>query len=349
VSRRLFLTLIASAAFALTASSLSQTTSCTCSSRPATPQPSAPPPQGSPADPGHKKNPVHPPPPVSVNVNLSTADDTKDSCNAGKEQTKLGAARFEEDGGRLDKAGEKYDHLLDSCDLATRKVATERSKIIRSQLNSWWWQFGDPHPIFRWIPLYPARCLYVILILTALLLLSRILFLWFRVAIILIFKRPFDGKATIISPTDLSKDAPVALFAASLATNARLARELLSGDRRHFQVRSINLLSVPSGLATSTFANLPEVKGVNLGGTFQALFNLARYFTWRVETDLVYFPPPDDNADPARMAATSTLRWAWTSEPPITVACNVKNAQDVDELAFAIAARLLGRSYFVTS
>jgi hypothetical protein len=261
----------------------------------------------------------------------------------------LGGADYEREGGHLAKAAKRYDALLSSCHSGTKEKAQHWSKITHAQINSWWWQFGENHPVFRWVPLYPLRCLLVLLFLVALLLLSPFFLSVLPEVYASLFQPPFAGAATIIRPTALSKDAPVTLFAASLQSNSRLARELLSGDRRHFQVRSTNLLSVPSGVASTAFKGLPKISGVDAVGTFTALSNLFRYLTtWRVETDLAYFPSTENASEPARMEATSTLRWAWLSEPPITVAREVRNAQDVDALAFAVAARILGR-YFVST
>ena len=51
-------------------------------------------------------------------------------------------------------------------------------------------------------------------------------------------------------------------------------------------------------------------------------------------------------AQPARMLAIATLRWAWFADSPVRLILNVRDAQDVEDLAFAVAARILGR-YFV--
>jgi hypothetical protein len=176
-------------------------------------------------------------------------------------------------------------------------------------------------------------------------------FFFLRKGLQYVFMPTFLGQAVIITPNDLGVKSQGALFAASLQHNARLTRQLMSGDRKHLQVRSTNLLSVPSELAANTFKDLPEVKGVNLGGIFQFLLNIGRYFGWRVETHLAFFPASEATnralAQPARMLAIATLRWAWFADTPVRVMCNVKDAQDVDDLAFAVAARILGR-YFVS-
>jgi hypothetical protein len=47
------------------------------------------------------------------------------------------------------------------------------------------------------------------------------------------------------------------------------------------------------------------------------------------------------------MLAIATLRWAWFADRPVRVLRDVRDAQDVEDLAFAVAARILGR-YFVS-
>jgi hypothetical protein len=77
-----------------------------------------------------------------------------------------------------------------------------------------------------------------------------------------LFMPTFLGQAVIVTPNDLGIKSQGTLFAAALQHNARLARQLMSGDRDHLQVRSTNLLSVPSELAANTFKDLPEVKPI---------------------------------------------------------------------------------------
>ena len=256
----------------------------------------------------------------------------------------------------IELASSKYDEAMRKCDVEKdRARATEEYSRLTRLKASWWYTAGTYFPPVRWAYIHPFRCLLVVILLVIAfspkILPKGGVVYWSRRALQAIFMPTFLGQAVIITPTDLGMKSQAALFAAALQYNSRLARRLVSGDRNHLQVRSTNLLSIPSEFAASTFKDIPEIKGVNVGSVLQLLLNLGRYFGWRVETQLAFFPATKktDGAAgrPARMLAVATLRWAWFADAPVRVICEVKDAQDVDDLAFAVAARILGR-YFVS-
>jgi hypothetical protein len=291
---------------------------------------------------------------INVDINLGTpaaasADKTPTYptplCTAALTEAEAAERNWD-----LEFAMAKYSEAMRNCSGLDLKLARDGYRHADHRKGAWWYQAGESFAPVRWLFIYPWRCLLVIILLV-IALSPRILpqggaLYWSRTGLQKMFMPKFVGQATIIAPNDLGKGCQVALFATALQYNAGLARQLMSGDRDHFQVRSINLLSMPSGLASTIFKDLPEVKGVNLGGIAQMIMNLGRYFGWRVETHLAFFPAPKNSAESDRMRALATLRWAWFSDTPIHVERQVKNVQDVDDLAFAVASRILGR-YFV--
>ena len=368
---------------------LAQAPACTCSSKPnasqtknppnpppaQTPNRSSPPskdqkPPDTPPQSGAGQNPhadrKGPPartPSTEINVNVALGTASPDGQKSGhtheEPSGKCAAALTEaEDAEKvwdLDFAYAKYAEAIEFCKGADQTHAIDRHNQLAHVKGTWWYAVGKSFPPLLWPFLHPWACIAAIVVLIIILsprILPRGGFLyWLRWGMQSLFMPKFLGQATIITPNDLGKEPQVALFATALQYNARLARQLISGDREHLQVRSTTLLSVPSGLAASTFKDIPEIRGVNLGGIVQFLLNLGRYFGWRVETHLAFFPAPKSTAggapQSARMLAVATLRWAWFADSPIRVVCNVKDAQDVDDLAFAVAARVLGR-YFVS-
>jgi hypothetical protein len=295
-------------------------------------------------------------PTISVDINLGgssdkNAEESKPAALSpcAAELTEGKAAERVWD---LETATRKYSEAMRSCNGKDQEFAVSRFDHLRDLMGTWWYTAGSYVPPIRWLFVHPLQCLLALFLLVVALS-PKILpqggaLFWSRRAVQSVFMPKFLGQAIIIAPNDLGQGTQVALFAIALQYNAQLARQLMSGDRDHFQVRSTNLLSMPSELASSTFKDLPEVKGVNLGGIALILLNVGRYFGWRVETHLAYFPAPKDSPGQwARMLAVATLRWAWFSDAPIRVECNVRDSQDVDDLAFAIAARILGR-YFVS-
>jgi hypothetical protein len=279
------------------------------------------------------------------------APSPKADCHPDKENYLLAGAKDKFDDGDFDGASVDYRELIKSCDDKTKDAAITGYALSRQKQNTWWWKLGKSHPWIRFPFLYPILFLVLCLLLIALLFalsdrsLVRVSLSWCRRILQWIFMPPFLGQATIIAPVDLGKDTQASLFAASLASNSRLARELMSGDQVHLQVRSSNLLSIPSAVGRSIFEDLPEVGGVKLGSIAQFVFGAGQYLGWRVETQLAFYPSTVAG-ESCRMLAVSTLRWAWFSEEPIRIERDVHDAQDVDDIAFAIAARILGR-YFV--
>lgn len=306
-----------------------------------------------------RKNPGPPPPPPrphpsTFNLNVefgNPSQSAKEGCHPETEHSSLADAKDKFDDGNFDQAVDQYQKLIKSCDDKTRDAAIAGYALSRQKQNTWWWQKGKSHPWLLWPFLYPILFLILCMILVGLLfalsdrLLVRVPLSWGRRLLQWIFMPPFLGQATIIAPVDLGKEAQASLFAASLQSNARLARELMSGDQVHLQVRSSNLLSIPSAVGRTIFEDLPEVGGVKLGSIAQFLLGAGQYLGWRVETQLAFYPSAVAG-ESCRMLAVSTLRWAWFSDDPIRIERDVRDAQDVDDIAFAVAARILGR-YFV--
>jgi hypothetical protein len=317
-------------------------------------------------------------PAVNVNLEVDNSSHPTGGCIVANERERLAAADDFYSQGELEQAFGNYGKLLGSCDDKTKKAASEGYELSRKKKGEWWWrltsyvrsaglqaflpqirdtlkwwihQIGDPAwwcRVLRWPFLQPY---YYPILLFGLLIIGLshkpsprygILFIapWLLRKI---FMPKFTGQATIVLPADLGKEAQVALFASSLQSNAALARSLLSGDQNHLQVRPSTYFSVSSDFAKNTFNELPELGGVKLAGFFQMILGVGRYFSWRIETDLAFFPSAAGQA--SRMNAVCTPRWGWHSEDPISCELDVADAQDVDELAFAIAARILARHY----
>jgi hypothetical protein len=376
VSRRIYFVLAVafglSCAMPASAQESSQSPACSCTPKPAVTKPpnsSKPPtrPCGCPVTTRSSIQPQCPAvtPTIGVSIDLGNSSSSAAKQNSPVAPTEL--LRSNECDTALAKAGAaekiwdidaaiaKYGDAISTCKLADRDRAVKEYYRLYAIKGSWWYEAGEYFPPVRLAFLYPAR-----FILATLLLLFFIATLSPRVlprggvlyrmrnGLQYLFMPTFLGQAVIVTPNDLGIKSQGTLFAAALQHNARLARQLMSGDRDHLQVRSTNLLSVPSELAANTFKDLPEVKGVKIGGIFQFLLNLGRYFGWRVETDLAFFPgTAGDQARPAQMLAIATLRWAWFADRPVRVLRDVRDAQDVEDLAFAVAARILGR-YFVS-
>jgi hypothetical protein len=296
----------------------------------------------------------------AIRVSAEDTDDVKptpiwfstlDQKAATDGDDKLVEARAEQRDGHWDTAGELYRKALTSSDSRTRESATEGFERARSVTRTWWWRWGKYFPPFRWWHIHRRATAWALFVLIVLLLSPRfrgtgILGLLGRVMRWLFMPR-FRGQAQVIAPTSLAEPSPATLFAAQIPLAALDVRRRWDQAGLKFLSGATTLLSLPSAVADSVAQNFPDVYKINVGKYLAFVFVLARYFTWRVESQLAYCPDPAATpggiAGPAgRMRAFATLRWGWFTWTTFQVAPKSTGPLDCEKAAYAIAARVLG-------
>jgi hypothetical protein len=282
-------------------------------------------------------------------------------CNPLHEQTKLAQARYEFNDLHLDKASDHYLDLLKSCDPDTRTQAAAGFNATHDRMSTWWWQEGRYFPPFRWYHVHYPRFWWALLCCGITIL---VVSPFFYLTDLKLFHGPMDHlavvlrklrkrllldqlpRAYIMTPSKLTEQSEAALFGGMLESSSEEVRRVLLRAGSGLQVRATALLALPSETTSQMVACLPSVKGVDVAGIARFFFFLKRYLGWRVESQIGYCPATkssDGVETPARVVASATLRHAfWVRGGPWPVKRTVLHAYDIDGIAYALAARLMG-------
>jgi len=276
---------------------------------------------------------------------------TLDQKAATDGDDKLVQARAEQRDGHWDTAAGLYAQALGSGDSRTRASAMQGFERARRVTRTWWWRWGKYFPPFRWWHIHRRATVWALVILIVLLISPR-----FRGTGILgllggmvrlVFMPRFRGRAQVITPTCLADGSPVALFAAQIPLSALDVRRRWDRAGLKFLSGGTTLLSLPSAVADQVSQTFPEVYKINVGKYLAFVLVLARYFTWRVESQLAYCPDPATTPGTApgpagRMRAFATLRWGWFTRATFEVTPKAAGPLDCERAAYAIGARVLG-------
>jgi hypothetical protein len=276
---------------------------------------------------------------------------TADQKAATEGDDQLLQARAEELDGHWETAAGLYAKALASGDSRARTSASEGFWRARAVTRTWWWRWGKYFPPFRWWHIHHRATKWALIIIVLLLLSARftgtgILGLVGR-GLRFGFMPRFRGRARVISPASLTTDSPTGLLAAQIPISALDVRRRWERAGVKFLSGGTTLLSLPSAVADQISQNFPDVYNINVGKFVAFLLSLARYFTWRVESQLAYSPnppaTPGGTAGPAgRMRAFATLRWGWFVRTTFQVTPKAAGPLDCERAAYAIAARVLG-------
>ena len=274
---------------------------------------------------------------------------TLDQETAAEGDDKLTEARALELDHDWEGAAAQYKAALTVRDPRVRNSAQVGFESARAVMRAWWWKLGKWFPPFRWWHFYPQPTLIGALVVLLLLLSPRLfrgvgLLGWTAKLLKFIFMPKFRGKARVITPVSLATNSPTALFAAQIPLNALEVRRRWERAGLSFLSGGTTLLSLPSAIADEMVQNFPQVYGVNLGKYLAFVISATRYLTWRVESQLAYYPSPNATQTPpppARMYAFASLRWGWFTQSSFKVSPKAKDALDSDKAAYAVAARIL--------
>jgi len=299
----------------------------------------------------------------SLPQNGAPASSPAKTCDHLEQETKLRGAQFELDNLRLGKAATGFSDLIPSCDDGVRITAALGLKRAQAKMGTWWWLEGRYFPPLRWChhPRFWSATGHTLLIAVVILLILLPFFYWteFRAlqgisessTLILQKLRPVFlvddvPRANIMTPSGLTDPTQAKLFASMLESSSDDVRRVLERAGGGLQVRATALLALPSATTSQLVDNLPKVKGVDVAGFAKFILYLKRYLGWRVESEVGYCPPAkntDGSQSSARIVANASLRHAfWVRGGPWPVQRTVQHDYDIDGVAFAIAARIMG-------
>lgn len=285
------------------------------------------------------------------------------ACDSDEQKAKLRGAQFDFDNLRFPNAASQFSALITSCDQSVRAQAETLFDQANAKMSTWWWIEGRYLPPLRWYhhPGFWEAVGRTLLILGVILV---VLWPFFYLTDLHAFQRvtaPFAvfqqkmrtfflvdrlPRASIMTPFSLTDDTKDHLFSSKLENSSHDVRRVLERAGGGLQVRATALLALPSETTSKLVECLPKVRGVDVAGIAKFLFYLKRYLGWRVESEVGYCPPTkasDGSESPARVVASASLRHAfWVRGGPWPVERPVQHAYDVDGVAFAIAARIMG-------
>lgn len=265
-----------------------------------------------------------------------------------EDRARLLAAKTERQAGRWSAAAEKYlDALTKATDDNSRDEAmkgyTEAAQIVISP----WWRMGRYVPPVWWA--HEHRAGSAGLLVVVLVVLVSPLFITGAPITDRIFGglpeliRPkFSGRATVLATVMLTDGAPAPLFAAQLPYCALEVRRRWQRVGVSFLSGSTTLLSVPGVVADQVATEIPKIKGIDIGAWAKWLLLVAKYFSWRVESQVGFSPDTANTPSEGRMRAYATLRWAWFTYGSYAVAPRAAHDKDFERASYAIAARVLG-------
>jgi hypothetical protein len=285
------------------------------------------------------------------------------ACDPDDEQAKLRGAQFDFNNLRFPNAASTFATLITSCDQSVRATAGSSFDQANAEMSTWWWLEGRYVPPLRWYhhPQFWHAVSRTLLVAVFLLVLLALLFYWTdmlrwvtelisvvprRDQLRTFFLANSLPRANIMMPSELVKDTESKLFASMLESACQDVTRVLERAGGGLQVRAIALLALPSETTSKLVEAMPKVRGVDVAGLVKFILYVKRYFGWRVESEIGYCPATKDSTGaetPARVVAAASLRHVfWVRGGPWPVHRAVQHAYDVDGVAFAIAARIMG-------
>jgi hypothetical protein len=285
------------------------------------------------------------------------------NCDDLEQRTKLQAAEFQLDNLHPGNASDQFLGLVTSCNDGVKAAAVSGFQRANVMQGTWWWLEGRYLPPLRWYH-HPSfkqglrRTLGLVAIFIALSLIT------FYLTDLLAFVSEFLAavsrrhrqrtftilgrlpRASIMTPSELVSDTQTKLFASMLESACVEVSRVLERAGGGLQVRSTALLALPLETTSQLVESMPKVKGVDVAGIVKFVFFLKRYAGWRVESEIGFCPATKNSSgveSPPRLVAYASLRHAfWLRGGPWPVQRMVRHSYDVDGVAFAIAARIMG-------
>jgi len=227
--------------------------------------------------------------------------------------------------------------------------ARENFRYAQTQLHTWWWNWGTYFPPLRWCHAHSKRFHWVMAV--ALLLFISPVFLGGRGLLNRgvngmgwLFRPRFRGRAVVVAPVKLTENAEIGAFAQSLTAAATELRRLLTDP--DLGAKPVTMLALPSALS-GDLQEVPTIKSLNLGSIVKFMVTVARFFGWRLESQLAFSPAlkaeSDRPAVPPRMRVFASIRWGWYVWRSLELEREVWDQYDVDALALAVVARTVDR------
>lgn len=299
------------------------------------------------------------PHPALPPINVPPTDNlhSQPPCDPLQESTRFAAASYELRDLHLDSASDQFLALTRSCDPFVRAAAAERFAATHQEMSKWWWQMGRHFPPFRWYRIHYPRFWWFVAIGLALLLILALPAIAFWIASsdpdlfpqlsTALYGENRPSRTVIMTPNKLTDTTEANLFGSMLQSSSLEVIRVLQRAGAVLQVRSTALLSLPSDTASTLSTSLPTIKSIDINGVVKLLFYLRRYFGWRVESQ-VGFCPSAKSSDakllgPGRIVASAAVRYAWQLKVgPWSVDRQVDDQYDIDAVAFAIGARIMG-------
>jgi hypothetical protein len=280
---------------------------------------------------------------------------TLDQNAASEGDATLAEAHAEAREGSWDNASQKYAEAMKSSDSRVRASASLGYVDARAVTRTWWWQIGKVIPPVRWMIIHPVRTLLVIGALLAFLVLFRPLrWIWMLVLRVLrtLLMSPFRGQALVLTPKKLTETTNAELFASELSHASREVIDVLEWHGVNIFGGTDTLLGLPSQLTQTLIDALPgEIGSVKVSKIAEVLLAIVRYFGWRVESQVGFFPrttaaaPGSAASHSSEVCAFATLRWAWITKEDWRLTRPARDANDMSETAYALAVRILWKNF----
>jgi hypothetical protein len=233
-----------------------------------------------------------------------------------------------------DNAQKLYATAMKSCVPWIALKASNGYVAVRGWSSPWWWSTPILTPIVRGFVRYPwACCIFLGLLLGCL----AWLLLWLRLR-----DRDFSGRARLLLPAKLTDDGLPELFAAAVYQGSQDVDKCLRTAGENYFAGALNLVSAPAADLENLTEKLPEISGVSFGKWVSFMLAVPRYFTWRVETWQGFLKSGNDGQIRVRAllcrAGSIHEKWDFTRA--------AADKYDLEETAFALAARLKGEAIF---
>jgi hypothetical protein len=265
-----------------------------------------------------------------------------------EDKARLLAAETELRAGRWKTAADKYlEALTNASDDGAKQKAAAGYDRAAQVITTPWWRWGTYVPPVWWVHNHPREAgllLFALLVVVV----GPLFFTGAPITDRLFRQLPppirpkFSGRASILAAAMLTDNAPVKLFAAQMPHCAIEVRRRWKRVGVCFLSGATTLLSVPGTLADQIAADIPNIKGMNIGAWAKWLLQVRQYFSWRVESQVGFAPDTAATPSEGRMHAYATLRWAWFTYDSYGVAPRARHALDFERASYAIAARVLG-------
>jgi hypothetical protein len=269
--------------------------------------------------------------PLSPDPPRLCADQTKAEREG---QVVLLQARSAFDDKDWDSAQKLYAEAMKSCVPEIAQKASDGYATARRSSSGWWWSTPILTPIVRGFARFPWACSIALGLLFGCLLW---LLLWLRFR-----DRDFSGRARLLLPAKLTDEGLPELFAAAVYQGSQDVDKCLRTAGENYFAGALNLVSAPAADLENLTEKLPEISGVSFGKWVSFFLAVPRYFTWRLETWQGFLKSGNDGQIRVRAllcrAGSIHEKWDFTR--------SAADKYDLEETAFALAARLKGEAIF---